>query len=209
MTLEPSSSARGRFSARCRVPSPLVSLTVTAGAVVLLALAVASPAAADDCGPHVPRLRPVDRSSGEVIADGCKRSPTFKHLVDEIEQTDLFVYIEASREVPKTMHAFMQLAGASGRYRYLRIVLRLPASTDALIAQLGHELQHITEVGHASDVRDQPAMEALYRKIGEESGAGWDTAAARAVGRQVLEELRHNANAVPADPPPIVGPHAK
>lgn len=205
MTLLPSSSVRGGLPARWRTPRPAArtrsgALFSIAVAVMLIAPVVAPPAAAqDDCGPHVPRLRPVDPSARAVITDGCRRSPTFRRLVDEIEQSDVFVYVEASRNVPRSMQAFMQLAGANGRFRYLRIVLRLPASTETLVAQLGHEMQHITEVSHAPAVRDQRAMEALYRVIGDESGAGWDTAAARATGRQVLDELRHRATPVPAE----------
>jgi hypothetical protein len=138
----------------------------------------------------------------EFLREGCRRSPTFKRLFDEIEQSDLIVYVEATKDVARGVEAYLQLAGANARVRFLRIVLRIPASSETLISQLGHELEHATEIARAPEVRDQAGLDAFYRRIGDDSGKGWDTPGARSAGNIVLDELRHAvsalANAVPA-----------
>jgi hypothetical protein len=171
-------------------------------------IACAGTGVAADGGKGVPHLRSADREVVQQIKEGCRRSPTFRRLVDEIEHSDLIVYVEATRQVPSRMQAYLQLAGAAPGVRFVRVAVKIPASTDTLIAQMGHELQHATEVARANEVRDQAGMEALYRRIGDDSGAGWDTAAARLAGDTVLDELRHPERVLRADARPADVVHA-
>jgi hypothetical protein len=163
-----------------------------------IGLAVAAPAVGADPPPRMPHIRSADRAMLDVLREGSRRSPTFKRFVDEIEQSDLIVYVEATREVGPGMQAYLQLAGANAQLRFLRVVLRIPASAETLIARLGHELEHATEIARAPEVRDQAGLDAFYRRIGDDSGAGWDTSAARSAGNIVLDELHHETHAAPA-----------
>jgi hypothetical protein len=167
-------------------------------ALLAIGLAVAAPAVGADPPPRMPHIRSADRAMLEVLREGGRRSLTFKRYVDEIEQSDLIVYVEATREVPPGMQAYLQLAGANARLRFVRIVVRIPASAETLIARLGHELEHATEIARAPEVRDQAGLDAFYRRIGDHSGAGWDTSAARSAGNIVLDELHHDTHATPA-----------
>lgn len=189
-------------SSRCR-PRRLLPIGVAA-----LIACLAAPVAAADGEKCIPRLRSVDHQILELIREGCLRSPTFKRLVEEVEHSDLIVYFEATRQVPRSMQAYLQLAGAAPTVRFLRIAVKIPASSNTLIAQLGHELQHATEIARAAEVRDQAGMEALYRRIGDQSEVGWETTAARLAGTKVLHELRYPERLLKADASPANAPHA-
>jgi hypothetical protein len=174
--------------------------------VAVLVACLAAPVRAGDEG-TVPHLRATDARILERVKEGCRRSSTFRRLVEEVEHSDLIVYFEATGQVPRTVQAYVQLAGAAPTVRFLRIAVKIPASADTLIAHLGHELQHATEIARATEVRDQAGMEALYRKIGDQNAAGWDTAAARRVGLIVLDELRHETHSRKAGPQAAGTPH--
>jgi len=191
-----------------RLPRSFCRLRRLPLACVAVLVACAGAAAASDDHKPAPHLRSADRKVLEQIKEGCRRSPTFKRLVDLIEQSDLIVYVEATRQVPRHMQAYLQLAGAAPGVRFVRVVLRIPATKDTLIAQMGHELQHATEIAWAPEVRDQAGMHALYRRIGDEGALGWDTAAARYVGSTVLDELRHPGRILKADARPADVVHA-
>lgn len=178
-------------------PRALSVLTLAAFAVCLL-LATPVRAAARDGG-HIPHIRCVDRHLNQMVRDGVRRSATFRRLVEDIEQSDVVVYLETAAYLTEPVHAHTRLAGATPVMRYLRVVIRIPAGTDNAISLIGHELQHASEIAHAAEVRDQDTLAALYRRIGDENDAGWETHAARNAGDVIRDELRHDLRAIDAD----------
>ena len=61
-----------------------------------------------------------------------------------------------------------------------------------LIATIGHELQHATEIGNAPSVVSRETLSRLYRTVGSENYARsdeWETAAAQRAGDLVRREL--------------------
>ncbi len=138
----------------------------------------------------LPHIRSADRHLVELLDRGRQQSPTFARLVAHIEQSDVIVYVESGRDVPNSMVAYLRWAGAGPVHRYVRIKVKTPASDDVVLALLAHELQHAVEVADAPEVRCEEALAALYRRIGDDSGAGWDSAAARAMVPIVRAELR-------------------
>ncbi len=166
-----------------------------AASLALAALVVAAPARAADPRP-VPHVRSADAQVVKLLRDGCRRSPTFQHLVSQVEHSDVIVYVQISSQVPDALQAYLRWAGAGPVHRYVLVMVKVPTSDENLIALLGHELQHVTEVASAPDVRDEVALDALYRRIGNDSGAGYDSLAARSVGAVVRRELRGDRHAL-------------
>jgi hypothetical protein len=160
---------------------------VTFVSCVLLA---ASKTPASDGPAPMPHVRTAHAAIRELIREGYRRSPTFRSLFDTVEGSDLIVYVETTTLAPPEAVAWLQYEGTSPVNRFLRIFVKVPTSDEALIVLVGHELQHATEVAAASDVRDQHSLEALYRRTGDWSGAGWDSAAARLVSKIVRDEMR-------------------
>ncbi|MGE5358551.1 MAG: hypothetical protein ACM3NQ_05990 [Bacteroidales bacterium] len=157
--------------------------------------------AADPPVVAVPHVRAVDPALLPYIREGCRRSPTFHALVERIEHSDVIVYLESVTFVPPLTRAYLRWVGANTMFRFVRIAVKIPASTDSIIALLGHELHHASEVAAAIDVRDEAAFDALFRRVGEQSPGGWETAAARLAGALVKKELLSQDSAAPATAP--------
>jgi hypothetical protein len=173
---------------------------------VCLALAVAVPAA------HLSAQTPAHRGAGgfdptsrnigshvrgatplvtELIKGAVRRSPTFAALVEALNQTDVIVYIESTRQLPSGIDGRLTFSGVNGSLRYVRAQVTVDLTGPAMLAVAGHELQHALEVAQHSEVRDADTLAGLYRRIGSagsERGL-FDTAAARQVGRRVRLEL--------------------
>ncbi len=161
-------------------------LVAAVSSVVLVAwttAAFAGPAA-------MPHVRTANGHVRQLLRDACRRSATFRSIFGKVEQSDLIVYVETTSLPPPHVDAWLQYEGTSPVNRILRVFVRIPASDETIIALLGHELEHATEVAAAPEVRDQRTLEALYRRTGDWSGEGWDSAAARSVTRIVRDELR-------------------
>ena len=174
--------------------------------VLVLVCAARWSAAAD-----VARVRSTDASLNTVIKEGSARSSTFRAIVARIDQSDGIVYVEYG------YCAFGHLDGcllpsivSNTRERYLRIVVskdRNRVAHDQTIALIAHELQHAVEVLEHLEVVDLETMTALYRRIGVPLAgrAGYETAAASAVGRKVLAELSAKTQSI-HPPPTTVSP---
>jgi len=136
------------------------------------------------------RIRGVDRKARRLIEQAVADSPTLARLAAALENSDLIVGIQLC-PLPKTLLGDTRIVMATADVRYVRIRIRIPDATFALISVLGHELQHATELAAAPHVRDPDAQGRLYRQIGYEgrSGGFFETDAAREVGRQVAVEL--------------------
>lgn len=159
--------------------------------VVLLACAsfMANASGAQENGPTPAAVRSTSRWGLELIDEGCRRSPSFRGLVSAISLARLVVYVERADRLDGEMIGATELLAATGGYRYVRVTIDFRASRKQLIALLGHELQHAREIGDDPSVVDQAGVEALYRRIGDLSLDGFDSQAARDMGRRVWAEL--------------------
>ena len=136
------------------------------------------------------RVRAIDARIAALLAEGLRRSPTFGDLVVALHRTNVIVYIQTVRDLPKTVDGRLMLTSGPDRQRYLRIQIRPDGSTNELISLIGHELRHAIEIGEAPEVADQRTLINLYERIGNAEGPhGYDTAAARDTGRKVRIEL--------------------
>lgn len=134
-----------------------------------------------------------------TLQEGTRFSSTLRALVDELEQSDLIVYVlGAPAHHRRRVAGTMQFVLAAGGRRYLRITVDERIPKDARIATLAHELQHAVEVARAPSVTDLRSFGQLYRQIGTRlcicvTQACYDTPEAKRTGERVLADLRDAA----------------
>jgi hypothetical protein len=165
--------------------------TVAGAAVVVCTLVLASGAMAARPVAAPPRIRALDSCARKVLAAGLRRSATFRALVEEIERSDVIVFVYTSPQLSPKVSGGLSFVGASASWRYLKVALRRPQPISQMIWVLAHELHHATEVAHATGARSQTAFNALYTHIGT-AGAlrdTFETEAAFATGLKVRREL--------------------
>lgn len=139
-------------------------------------------------GPHVRGATP---QINKLISRGMKRSKTFAMLVEELNKSNVIVYIQVTREVPSGLDGRLAFMTSVGPLRYLHAQVRDGLPEDALIATAAHELQHALEIAQHEEVRDAAGLAQLYERIGIKGHdhKRFDTTAARDTGRRVLQEL--------------------
>lgn len=140
-----------------------------------------------------PRIRIEDGRLTALLADGVRRSPTLQSVVEQVQGGSVIVYVQTVRWLPNEAAGILTWIGAGPPNRFVRVSIKAQASGDALLANLGHELQHVIEVIAAPWVSDNRSLLALYRQIGHPTNAArsaWDSADARWTGDQVLRELK-------------------
>lgn len=175
--------------------------------VLLLLVALARPLGAEPGSSSSeraggPRVRPNDNRVATMLLDGLRRSPSLAALVDRIEASDVIVYIEIQPHLNKALSGCLTWIATAGGYRYVRASLSPNLSADALIAAMGHELQHAVEIVEDPSVTGPASLLALYHRIGSGGPPGsvrLDTHEARAAGVRVRQDLRgpRVAEAVP------------
>jgi hypothetical protein len=141
-----------------------------------------------------PHVRIADPALRQLFDAGCLASPTLRALVSRLDSSDVIAYIRF--EGPRGgIDGSLQFVSASAGIRYVLIrVVRLPARSRQL-ALIAHELQHAVEVAAAPHIVDQQTFVQEYERIGDTSHhrrrreRSFETLAARATGKRVLEEL--------------------
>jgi hypothetical protein len=135
-------------------------------------------------------VRALDSHLADILAEGVYRSATLGYLLAALQKTDVIVQIVRSSTLPLATPARLLLVPEPRLVRFLRVEVRAEGGDDDLIALLGHELRHALEIADAPEVRDDRALEALYRRIGHRHGGqGYDTQSALDAGKQIRREL--------------------
>jgi hypothetical protein len=126
----------------------------------------------------------------KLLKSGYTRSPSFARLVSHLQTSDLYVQIEMVPQLPAAIEGRLMHLARAHEVRYVRIQIALRGSAEDMIALLGHELQHATEVADAAGADDADSLVALYQRIGTRNGEHqYDTIAAEEMGRTVRREL--------------------
>jgi hypothetical protein len=159
--------------------------------LILILITCASPTFAGDLA----HLRAEGPFLTEILDDGVTRSPTFRELVERIEQSDVIVYLTCQRFKSTSLRGRTRLAVARGSARYVRVEILCYDFSSAVSAIVAHELQHVVEIASAPQVVDDRSLVRLYSQIGYkncigERGEQFETAAAEHVGETVRDELR-------------------
>lgn len=130
-------------------------------------------------------LRPQSDRAATWLRAALERSPTVARLVARIEDSDVLVYLDIRRDLPAGVAACLTWMAATPTRRLLRATLRPGLRRADAIAMIAHELQHVVEVIEHPEVRSEPALLALYARIGHATavtGRHWDTVDAIAQG---------------------------
>lgn len=181
-----------------------------AGALLALFTVTCRVAAAQDGLPHAPdatvpsvrrSLHAFERvrSSGEplttVLREAARRSPTFRTIVDTIEQSDGIVYIEPGSCFTDARSCLIRLSEAGSR-RFLRVHVAMERPEWDLMGAIAHELWHALEVLGQRGIRSTSAMHLFYERQGLRTSSGFETTEAVRAGNQVRREVRAQILAV-------------
>lgn len=146
------------------------------------------------------RLRPQGPRMEFWLREARRRSPTVQRLAERIEQSDVIVYLDISRNLSPNVTACLTWMAATSARRIVRASFRHDLRPSDAIAMLAHELQHVVEVIDHPEVRSTETLLQLYTRIGHptgDNGLRWDTADAVAVGTLARLEVTHGFRPIP------------
>jgi len=138
----------------------------------------------------VPHVRSSNLDLGELIDQAGERSATFRAILDTINASDSFVFVEAGHCGHGVRACFVSVV-AVGAYRYMRVVVDTRKADWDLMGSIGHELRHTIEVIATPSVRDNTSKHFFYEQIGSLGTAtARETRAAVDAGNTVRAEVR-------------------
>jgi hypothetical protein len=157
---------------------------------IFLAALVSLPGVSHHYDPGFEHIRSARHDLPGLIADIATRSPTFATLLEQLDRTNVVVYVQFVTNLPIERHGQLHFIGASETFRFVRVQIKAGLPFDQLAASLGHELYHGLEIGQHPEVRCGETMGALYRRIGKvRPPRGYETSEAGKTGRKIREEV--------------------
>jgi hypothetical protein len=149
---------------------------------------------ADDAPGLFTRVRSTERFMIALIREGYERSPTFRELVDTLQQSNIIVFVQPAVCAGGRIRSCLVSVSGSAVQRHIRIKVDPRTSQNTLIATIGHELQHAIEIAEHPEVSDGSSALRLYRQIAfgrchEGLSEECETARALVTEKKVLEEL--------------------
>jgi len=170
---------------RCRIAAALVAVALAHPAYALPSLFIIPPLIHTQ-----PQVRTLRAPAAALLESARERSATVRRLLDEIAATDVIVYLEVARD-PRIPRARTALLSSDATRRFLLVTVNPGFNKITQASLLGHELQHVLEIGRTHDVFDQNSLRRFYQRIGRD-GQGRDrfeTTAAEVAGRHVFDEV--------------------
>ena len=154
-------------------------------------LCTAPLSAANTTVPGIPRVRAnEDPAIAALLLEAPKRSATFRRLVEAIDASDGIVYIERGTCLHGVKACLAMTVVVSGSNRILRILVDTGRSDEALLASIGHELQHAAEALSDPHVTTNMRIYYFFDRIGPTGSGRFETHAAIQAGLDVEAELR-------------------
>ena len=171
-----------------------VAMAMVAAGALLAAPQVS--AAADNEAPSVgtktsdSHVRSSSPAIAAVIQQATERSATFQRLVETINASDSYVYVNEGECGHGVRACFVTVSKAgSNRFMFVKVDTR-KADWD-LMGSIGHELRHTIEVIGNPSVTSSTAMYFFYEQIGTHGTTGaHETQAATDAGNTVRSEVR-------------------
>jgi len=138
-----------------------------------------------------------------VIAAATARSVAFQSLVEQLQQSDVIVYMTCEQFNTDSIVGRTSLMSASVEARYVLVGINCMQTLVSTIAIVAHELTHVLEIATSTWVVDASTIRRLYRQIGYSGGCGargqerFETSGAIAGGERIKKEfLRVNLPAL-------------
>jgi hypothetical protein len=126
-----------------------------------------TPALAQDHTAAVSNIRGVDEASSALVRDLVARSATGRELADELERSDLVVYVRRRLFPTAMLSGRIGFVRSSCSRRFVAIEIAAPRNYVEELSALGHELQHAVEIAGDPTVCDAASLAALYTRIGD------------------------------------------
>ena len=171
-----------------------VAMAMVAAAAILAAPHV-SAAADETVASHAnpsgfAHVRSSSPAIAALIQQATERSATFRHLVETIQESDSYVYVNEGECGHGVRACFVTVSKAgSNRFMFVKVDTR-KADWD-LMGSIGHELRHTIEVIGNASVTSSTAMYFFYEQIGTHGTTGaHETQAATDAGNTVRSEVR-------------------
>lgn len=168
-----------------------VLLVVLAGSATPAGFAQSSTQAAPGRVEPFPRIRTTGPHAAVTLQRGLTLCPTVRALAQQVERSDLIVYITCERRPQGRPDASMKFMHATTEFRFVQIVIDIELALPQRLALLGHELQHALEVAANPGIRDRKSFLEYYRQLSVRhlDLKTLDTEAARQAGERVRQEL--------------------
>jgi hypothetical protein len=156
-------------------------------------LAACAPAIAQDTLLHA-HVRSDSAEIRALIHDAAERSPTVRALIDEIDQSNMIVYVNVRMFSSQLLEGRIGYVASTRGTRFLAIELACPRTRDAQMTTLAHELHHAVEIARAPWVVSADTLARYYETIGVLTDPARDrltfeTEAARETASRVRREL--------------------
>ncbi len=152
---------------------------------VFAALVAADSSVAPGDYPHV---RMPQARVARLVTGAAQRSPTFAALLQQLQATDVVVFVATTTALAPRITGRTVLVNATSTVRYLQADVKANVPEHEIIITIAHELQHAIEIAR-SDVRDERALAKLFDSIGERHARGFESDAAIDTGARVRREL--------------------
>jgi hypothetical protein len=171
-----------------------------AGAIVLVSMAGQSAAAAgDETVTHDRRVRSSHAGITALITQAIEQSATFRSLVETVNASDGFVYVEKGK-CGHGVRACLANVVSAGKSRFLFVKVDVRQANWTLMASIGHELRHAVEVLSNPRVTNYSTMFFFYQREGIAGFSGaFETQAAVEAGDAVGAEVREYRRRVQAN----------
>jgi hypothetical protein len=164
---------------------------VIAAALLSIPTTVWSQPSDEGSVPTVSRVRSNNGTLRDLITRAAEQSATFRRLVETINSSDGFVYIEPGA-CRHGVRACLASVKSTSRQRFLFIKVDMGRAYPELIGVIGHELRHAVEVLSEPAVTDYSSMYFFYKANADRIGTstGFETKAAVKAGENIIEEIR-------------------
>lgn len=178
-----------------------VARPAIAGAALLGALVAPVPELQDVEAAAIDRVRTTNTRIHQALRQGLARSPTFRAMVEALQQSDVILHIDPGECSCGNTRSCVTFVAAPGQVRYLRATVSLRQIDHELIAHVGHELFHATEIAAAPQVVSRHTLRDFYQQRGRRTcglPCGYETEAAVRVHDRLRVELRVSRAAPPS-----------
>jgi len=164
--------------------------------LILLHLTPLAAAPAHAQTQRLARVRAASSYLRLLIAFGVQRSPTFRDIVHQLEQSDVVVEVQCGQFSGSTLVGRTALLAAQPDVRYVLVELDCPVTELPGFYALGHELHHALEIASAPSVVDGESLAQFFTEIGFQSRNAnqfgqFETADAIDAGERIRHELFH------------------
>jgi hypothetical protein len=100
-----------------------------------------------------------------AIAEGYARSMTFRSLVQDLEASNIILYIDRGECTCNRARACLGFVSSVAGVRYLRSYVSLRQIQRELIQQIAHELFHASEIAGAPEVTSPAEFAGFFESL--------------------------------------------